>query len=40
MFQATHGSAPRMVREGRAQYADPSSGSRVETRWGEYVNAR
>ena len=25
MFEAVHGSAPRMVREGRAQYADPSS---------------
>ena len=25
MFEATHGSAPRMVREGRAQYANPSS---------------
>lgn len=25
MFEAIHGSAPRMVHEGRAQYADPSS---------------
>jgi isocitrate dehydrogenase (NAD+) len=25
MFEAIHGSGPRMVREGRAQYADPSS---------------
>ena len=25
MFEAIHGSAPRMVRENRAQYADPSS---------------
>ena len=25
MFEAIHGSAPRMVMEGRAQYADPSS---------------
>jgi len=25
MFEAIHGSAPRMVDEGRAQYADPSS---------------
>lgn len=25
MFEAIHGSAPRMVREGRARYADPSS---------------
>lgn len=25
MFEAIHGSAPRMVREGRTQYADPSS---------------
>ena len=25
MFEAIHGSAPRMVEEGRAQYADPSS---------------
>jgi isocitrate dehydrogenase (NAD+) len=25
MFEAIHGSAPRMVRENRAQFADPSS---------------
>jgi isocitrate dehydrogenase (NAD+) len=25
MFEAIHGSAPRMVREGRAKYADPCS---------------
>ena len=25
MFEAIHGSAPRMVKEGRAQFADPSS---------------
>ena len=25
MFEAIHGSAPRMVSEGRARYADPSS---------------
>jgi isocitrate dehydrogenase (NAD+) len=25
MFEAIHGSAPRMVNEGRADYADPSS---------------
>ena len=25
MFEAIHGSAPRMVKEGRVQYADPSS---------------
>ena len=25
MFEAIHGSAPRMVREGRAKFADPSS---------------
>lgn len=25
MFEAIHGSAPRMIEEGRAQYADPSS---------------
>jgi len=25
MFEAIHGSAPRMIREGRGQYADPSS---------------
>jgi isocitrate dehydrogenase (NAD+) len=25
MFEAVHGSAPRMVQDGRAQYADPSS---------------
>ena len=30
MFEAIHGSAPRMVREGRAQYADPCSMIRAE----------
>ena len=25
MFEAIHGSAPRMVADGRAEYADPSS---------------
>ena len=25
MFEAIHGSAPRMVQQGRAEYADPSS---------------
>lgn len=25
MFEAIHGSAPRMVKEGRAKYADPCS---------------
>ncbi|MGB6340920.1 MAG: isocitrate/isopropylmalate family dehydrogenase, partial [Candidatus Aminicenantaceae bacterium] len=25
MFEAIHGSAPRMVKEGRAKYADPGS---------------
>ena len=25
MFEAIHGSAPRMMNEGRGQYADPSS---------------
>ena len=25
MFEAIHGSAPRMVKEGRAQFADPAS---------------
>ena len=25
MFEAIHGSAPRMVKEGRGQYADPCS---------------
>jgi isocitrate dehydrogenase (NAD+) len=25
MFEAIHGSAPRMIREGRGKYADPSS---------------
>ncbi len=25
MFEAVHGSAPRMIKDGRAQYADPSS---------------
>ncbi len=29
MFEAIHGSAPRMVREGRAQYADPASMTRA-----------
>ena len=29
MFEPIHGSAPRMVREGRAQYADPSSAIRA-----------
>jgi len=29
MFEAIHGSAPRMVQEGRAQYADPSSVTRA-----------
>lgn len=31
MFEAIHGSAPRMVQEGRAQYADPSSIMRAST---------
>ncbi len=30
MFEAIHGSAPRMVKEGRAKYADPSSMIRAE----------
>ncbi len=30
MFEAIHGSAPRMVTEGRAQYADPASMIRAE----------
>ncbi len=25
MFEAVHGSAPRMIKEGRGQYADPCS---------------
>lgn len=29
MFEAIHGSAPRMVKEGRVQYADPSSVTRA-----------
>jgi len=29
MFEAIHGSAPRMVQEGRAQYADPASMTRA-----------
>lgn len=29
MFEAIHGSAPRMVKEGRTQYADPSSVTRA-----------
>jgi isocitrate dehydrogenase (NAD+) len=31
MFEAIHGSAPRMVQEGRAVYADPSSMMRAST---------
>lgn len=31
MFEAIHGSAPRMIKEGRGQYADPSSLIRAAT---------
>ncbi len=37
MFEAIHGSAPRMVREGRARYADPSSMLRAAAMMLEHV---
>ncbi|MBI5149810.1 MAG: isocitrate/isopropylmalate dehydrogenase family protein [Candidatus Omnitrophica bacterium] len=37
MFEAIHGSAPRMVKEGRAQYADPSSMIRASAMLLRYI---
>ena len=37
MFEAIHGSAPRMVTEGRAQYADPSSMVRAAAMMLEHI---
>lgn len=37
MFEAIHGSAPRMVQEGRAQYADPSSVLRASVMLLEHI---
>ncbi|MGH7831656.1 MAG: isocitrate/isopropylmalate family dehydrogenase [Candidatus Binatia bacterium] len=37
MFEAIHGSAPRMVTEGRAQYADPSSIIRAGALLAEHI---
>ena len=37
MFEAIHGSAPRMVQEGRAQYADPSSLIRAGAMMHEHI---
>jgi isocitrate dehydrogenase (NAD+) len=37
MFEAIHGSAPRMVAEGRVQYADPSSIIRAGAMMLEYI---
>ena len=37
MFEAIHGSAPRMVRENRAQYADPSSVMRAAAMMLEHI---
>ena len=37
MFEAIHGSAPRMVKEGRAQYADPSSMLRASAMMLEHI---
>lgn len=37
MFEAIHGSAPRMVQEGRAQYADPSSMVRASVMLLEHI---
>ncbi len=37
MFEAIHGSAPRMVNEGRAQYADPSSMVRASAMLMEHI---
>ena len=40
MFEAIHGSAPRMVTEGRAQYADPSSLLRAGAMMMEHIGFR
>ncbi|MEE9248584.1 MAG: isocitrate/isopropylmalate family dehydrogenase [Dehalococcoidia bacterium] len=40
MFEAIHGSAPRMVREGRAKYADPSSMIRAGAMMLEHLGYR
>ncbi len=40
MFEAIHGSAPRMVEEGRAKYADPSSLLRAAAMLLEHVGRR
>ncbi|MGI6114214.1 MAG: isocitrate/isopropylmalate family dehydrogenase [Mahellales bacterium] len=40
MFEAIHGSAPRMVDEGRAQYADPSSIIRAASMLLEHIGYR
>ena len=37
MFEAIHGSAPRMVKEGRTQYADPSSVMRAGAMMLEHI---
>ena len=37
MFEAIHGSAPRMVKENRAQYADPSSVMRAAAMMLEHI---
>jgi isocitrate dehydrogenase (NAD+) len=37
MFEAIHGSAPRMVEEGRAKYADPSSMIRASAMLLEHI---
>lgn len=37
MFEAIHGSAPRMVKEGRAKYADPSSVMRAAVMLLEHI---
>ncbi|MBI2171032.1 MAG: isocitrate/isopropylmalate dehydrogenase family protein [Chloroflexi bacterium] len=37
MFEAIHGTAPRMVKEGRAQYADPSSVARAAAMMLEHI---
>jgi isocitrate dehydrogenase (NAD+) len=39
MFEAIHGSAPRMVKEGRAQYADPSSMLRASAMLLEHIGS-
>ena len=37
MFEAIHGTAPRMVQEGRDQYADPSSVMRAGAMMLEHI---